>query len=105
MAVLLSICALGCRKQDRLFRLSLSTVVMVLPFAGTLVFVMKAAFRSGVLLSGKIGLAIAVLSLGLIAKPVSDSFTRPKQERHTDKCGMSRLRSLKPRIYLEIANA
>lgn len=68
-------------EKDWLFRLSVSTAVMVVPFAVTLVFAMK-DFRSGFLLSGKIGLAIAILSLGLIAKPVSDGFTRSKQERN-----------------------
>jgi len=52
------------------------------PFAVTLVFAMKDRSRSGFPLSGKIGLAIAILSLGLIAKPVSDGFTRSKQERN-----------------------
>jgi len=69
-------------KQDWLFRLSLSTVVMVVPFAVTFLFAMKDRSRSGFLLSGKIGLAIAILSLGLIAKPVRDGFTRSKQERN-----------------------
>ena len=53
-----------------------------MPFAVTLVFAMKDRSRSGFPLSGKIGLAIAILSLGLIAKPVSDGFTRSKQERN-----------------------
>lgn len=43
---------------------------------------MKDRHRSGFLISGKIGLAIAILSLGLIANPVSDGFTRSKQERN-----------------------
>jgi len=89
MAVLLSALVNGAlmrwsadTNKDWLFRLSVSTVVMVIPFAITLVLVMKDRHRSGLLLSGKIGLAIAILSLGLIAKPVSDGFTRSKQERN-----------------------
>lgn len=89
MAVLLSVLVNGALmrwradpKQDWLFRLSVSTVVMVVPFAVTLVFAMKDRSRSGFLLSKKIGLAIAILSLGLIAKPVSDGFARSKQERN-----------------------
>jgi len=89
MAVLLSALVNGAlmrwsadTNKDWLFRLSVSTVVMVVPFAITLVLVMKDRHRSGLLLSGKIGLAIAILSLGLIAKPVSDGFTRSKQERN-----------------------
>ena len=89
MAVLLSVLVNGAlmrwsadTNKDWLFRLSVSTVVMVIPFAITLVLVMKDRRRSGLLLSGQIGLAIAILSLGLIAKPVSDGFTRSKQERN-----------------------
>ena len=89
MAVLLSVLVNGILmrwsadpSRDWLFRLSVSTVVMVVPFAVTLVFAMKDRSRSGFLLSGKIGIAIALLSLGLIAKPVSDGFTRFKQERN-----------------------
>ena len=69
-------------EKDWLFRLSVSTVVMVVPFVVTLVLARKDRHRSAFLLSGKIGLAIAILSLGLIAKPVSDGFTRSKQERN-----------------------
>lgn len=69
-------------EKDWLFRLSVSTVVMVVPFVVTLVLARKDRHRSPFLLSGKIGLAIAILSLGLIAKPVSDGFTRSKQERN-----------------------
>jgi len=69
-------------EKDWLFRLFVSTVVMVVPFAVTLVFATKDSRRSGFLLSGKIGLAFAIFSLGLIAKPVSDGFTRSKQERN-----------------------
>jgi thiol-disulfide isomerase/thioredoxin len=69
-------------KKAWLFRLSASTLVMVVPFALTLAFAMKDVRRSAVLLSGKIGLAIAILSLGLLAKPVRDGFTRSRQERN-----------------------
>jgi thiol-disulfide isomerase/thioredoxin len=89
MAVVLSVLVNGVLmrwsgdpNQDWLFRLSVSTIVMVVPFAVTLVFAMKDRSRSGFLLSGKIGLAIAIPSLGLIAKPVSDGFTRSKQQRN-----------------------
>ena len=69
-------------QRNWLFRLTVSTVVMIAPFAVTLVLAMKDRHRSGFLISGKIGLAIAILSLGLIANPVSDGFTRSKQERN-----------------------
>lgn len=69
-------------EKDWLFRLSVSTVVMIVPFVVTLVLAIKDNRRSGFLLSGKIGLAIGILSLCLIAKPVSDGITRSKQERN-----------------------
>jgi len=77
----LLVCALACA------RLAVPAVRFhrrdgVVPFAVTLVFAMKDRSRSGFPLSGKIGLANAILSLGLIAKPVSDGFTRSKQERN-----------------------
>lgn len=45
-------------EKDWLFRLSMSTVVMVAPFAITLVLAMKDRRSSGLLLSGKIGLTM-----------------------------------------------
>lgn len=70
-------------EKDWRFRLSVSTVVMVAPFIATLALAMKDRRRAALLLSGKIGLAIAVLSLGLVAKPVNDGITRSKQERNS----------------------
>lgn len=89
MALLLSVFVNGVlmrwsadQQKDWLFRLTVSTVVMGAPFALTLVLAIKDCHRSIFFLSGKIGLAMAILSLGLIAKPVSDGFTRSKQERN-----------------------
>lgn len=70
-------------EKDWRFRLSVSTIVMTAPFIMTFVLAMKDGRRAALLLSGKIGLAVAVLSLGLIAKPVSDGITRSKQERNS----------------------
>ena len=70
-------------EKDWRFRLLIATAVMVVPFVVTLVLAMKDRSRAALLLSGKIGLAIAVLSLGLVAKPVSDGITRSKQERNS----------------------
>lgn len=69
-------------EKNWLFRLTISSLAMVAPFAVTLLLAMKDRRRSIFLLSGKIGLAIAILSLGLIAKPMSDGLTRSKQERN-----------------------
>ncbi len=69
-------------EKDWLFRLSLSTVAMTVPFLVTLVFAVKDMRRQTFSLSGKIGLAIAILSLGLAWKPVSDGLMRSKQTRN-----------------------
>ena len=66
-------------EKDWLFRLSLSTLAMTLPFLVTLAFAIKDRRRQALSLSGKIGLAIAILSLGLAWKPVSDGISRWKQ--------------------------
>ena len=69
-------------EKDWLFRLSLSTLAMTLPFLATLAFAIKDRRRHALSLSGKIGLAIAILSLGLAWKPVSDGISRWKQSRN-----------------------
>jgi thiol-disulfide isomerase/thioredoxin len=69
-------------EKDWLFRLSLSTLAMTLPFLLTLGFAVKGRRRHALSLSEKIGLAIAILSLGLAWKPVSDGISRWKQSRN-----------------------
>jgi thiol-disulfide isomerase/thioredoxin len=69
-------------EKDWLFRLSLSTLAMTLPFLATLAFAIKDRRRHALSWSGKIGLAIAILSLGLAWKPVSDGISRWKQSRN-----------------------
>lgn len=90
MAVLLSILVNGVLiefsanpEKDWRFRLSASTVVMAAPFIVTLVLAIRERRRSGLALSGKIGLAIAALSLGLLSKPVNDGITRSRQEQNS----------------------
>jgi peroxiredoxin len=70
------------RERDWLFRLSLSTLAMTLPFLVTLTLALKDVRRHALSLSGKIGLAIAILSLGLAWNPVSDGITRWRQSRN-----------------------
>jgi thiol-disulfide isomerase/thioredoxin len=71
------------REHDWLFRLSLSSIAMTLPFFFTLVLAAKDRQRQKVLsLSAKIGLALATLSLGLLASPISDGIARAKQSRN-----------------------
>lgn len=69
-------------EKDWLFRLSLSTLAMTLPFLLTLGLAMKDLRRRALTLSGKIGFGIALLSLGLTWSPVSDGITRWKQSRN-----------------------
>jgi thiol-disulfide isomerase/thioredoxin len=69
-------------EKDWLFRLSLSTAAMTLPFLVTLVLVLRDRRRNAFRLSGKIGFAVAILSLGLVWSPVSDGITRWKQVRN-----------------------
>ncbi|HXM22121.1 MAG TPA: redoxin domain-containing protein [Terriglobales bacterium] len=69
-------------EKDWLFRLSLSTVVMTAPFLVTLALAIKDRRRHALSLSAKVGLAIAILSLGLAWHPVSDGITRSKQSRN-----------------------
>ena len=70
------------REKDWLFRLTLSTLAMTLPFLVTLALVIKDGRRNSLSLSAKIGFAIAILSLGLTWKPLSDGITRWKQSRN-----------------------
>src|ERR1700752_333357 len=69
-------------ENDWRFRLSLSTLSMTLPFVVTLALAIKDHRRHALSLSGKIGLAIAILSLGLAYQPVSDGIPRSKQSRN-----------------------
>jgi thiol-disulfide isomerase/thioredoxin len=69
-------------EKDWVFRLSAATLAMTVPFLVTLGFAVRDRGRHELFLSGKVGLALAVLSLGLAWKPVSDSITRSKQARN-----------------------
>jgi thiol-disulfide isomerase/thioredoxin len=69
-------------EKDWLFRLSLSTLAMTAPFLVTLALAINDRRRQILSRSAKIGLTIAVLSLGLAWKPVSDGITRSKQSRN-----------------------
>jgi hypothetical protein len=64
------------------FRLLVSSLALPVPFLITLMFAWKDRRIGGLSVSAKIGLAIATLSLLLIAKPVLDGFARSKQSRN-----------------------
>jgi peroxiredoxin len=70
------------REKDWLFRLSASTLAMAVPFAVTLALAIRDRRRNALTWSGKFGLALALLSLGLAWKPVSDGVIRSKQSRN-----------------------
>jgi peroxiredoxin len=70
------------REKDWIFRLSLASLVMIVPFLVTLFLAIKAHREDALSLSGKIGFAIAILSLALVWNPVSDGITRYKQSRN-----------------------
>jgi peroxiredoxin len=77
------------REKDWLFRLSLSTFAMTVPFLLTLFLFLKDRRLQLSARPAQIGLAIAVLSLGLAAKPVSDGITRWKQTRNMAMRGVA----------------
>ena len=76
------------RDKDWLFRLSVSTFGMTLPFLLTLALALKDHRRHAFLLSGKVGLGIATLSLVLTWNPVRDGITRWKQSRNMAVSGV-----------------
>jgi cytochrome c biogenesis protein CcmG/thiol:disulfide interchange protein DsbE len=69
-------------EKDWLFRLSLSTLAMVLPVFGTMALAVSDWRRHVLPLSGRIGVAVAVLSLGLVWSPCRDGITRWQQTRN-----------------------
>jgi thiol-disulfide isomerase/thioredoxin len=69
-------------EKDWLFRLSVSTLAMAVPFLITLVLAIKERRRNALSLSGKVGLAIAILSLGLAWMPLRDGLRRSRQSRN-----------------------
>jgi thiol-disulfide isomerase/thioredoxin len=69
-------------ERDWLFRLSVSTFAMTIPFLATVVLAMRDRRRRTLSLSGKIGLILATLSLGLAWGPLSDGLRRSKQTKN-----------------------
>jgi peroxiredoxin len=64
------------------FRLLVSSLALPVPFLITLMLASKDRRHGALSLSAKIGLAIAALSLLLIAKPAMDGLARSKQSRN-----------------------
>ena len=69
-------------KSDWLFRLSISTVAMILPSICVLILAVKQSRKMPLNILSKVGIAIAVLALGLVARPVTDGVLRWRQERN-----------------------
>ncbi|HVN92081.1 MAG TPA: TlpA disulfide reductase family protein [Terracidiphilus sp.] len=69
-------------EKDWLFRLSLSTLAMTIPFLLTVALAIGDRRSHALSLSAKVGLTLATLSLGLAWKPVSDGILRSKQTRN-----------------------
>jgi thiol-disulfide isomerase/thioredoxin len=70
------------REKDWLFRLSVSTLAMTVPFFATIAIALWKRRSRTLSLAGKIGLTLATLSLGLAWKPVNDGILRSKQVRN-----------------------
>ncbi|MBS1803627.1 MAG: TlpA family protein disulfide reductase [Acidobacteria bacterium] len=61
---------------------------MSVPFLVTLWSAVSDRHKNKFSTSGKIGLCVAVLSLGLLAKPISDGYLRSKQEKNQSLQGV-----------------
>jgi peroxiredoxin len=69
-------------EKDWLFRLSMSGLAMTFPFFVTLALAMRELRRHPLSSSAKAGLALAILSLGLVWFPARDAIARTKQSRN-----------------------
>lgn len=70
------------RERDWLFRITLSVAAMMLPAIVTVALAIKERSRGGLSGAGKIGVAVAILSLGVAGQPVSSGVLRWKQTRN-----------------------
>lgn len=67
---------------DWLFRLSAATLAMVLPSVLVFVLAWKQRRQMPLTATSKVGIAIALLALGLVARPATDGVLRWRQERN-----------------------
>ena len=70
------------RDKDFVFRLSLTTLAMAVPFIATLALAIGDRRRNALTTSGRIGLALALLSLALTWLPVRGAIARARQARN-----------------------
>ena|SRR5215472_11580500 len=71
-------------EADWLPRLFLSTLAMTIPSLVTAALAVSDRRKGAFSLSGKIGLVLATLSLGLTWSPMSEGILRSKQAKHGD---------------------
>lgn len=69
-------------EKDWWARLALAGLAMTAPFFATLAMAIREGRRQPLARASKAGLGIAVLSLGLVLKPISDGTLRAKQNRN-----------------------
>lgn len=69
-------------EHDWLFRLSVATPAMLIPFLFTLWLVLKDRRQHPLSRSAQVGFGLAILSVFLAVKPISDGITRAKQSRN-----------------------
>ncbi|UCF37533.1 MAG: TlpA family protein disulfide reductase [Acidobacteriota bacterium] len=67
------------RDADFVFRLTMTTIVMLLPFALTLLSALVDQRRAALTRWGKVGVVFAILSLGLAWLPVKSLYERSRQ--------------------------
>jgi thiol-disulfide isomerase/thioredoxin len=70
------------RDKDFVFRLSLTTLAMAVPFIATLALALGDRRRNALTTSGRIGLALALLSLALTWLPIQGAIGRARQARN-----------------------
>lgn len=70
------------RDKDFVFRLSLTALAMAVPFVATLALALGDLRRNALTTSGRIGLTLALLSLGLTWLPIRGAIARAKQARN-----------------------
>lgn len=70
------------RDKDFVLRLSLTALAMAVPFIATLALALGDRRRNALTTSGKIGLALALLSLALTWLPIQGAIARARQARN-----------------------
>ncbi len=70
------------RDKDFVFRLSLTALAMAVPFIATLALALGDRRRNALTTSGRIGLALALLSLALTWLPIQGAIARARQARN-----------------------